>query len=115
MRISQQPTLFLLQLDRAPLSFDDREHLEPAYVGPRIAGQNRHWVSDMDSGPDLIRQEWQQKKKDVEKKLADLRHWMRAHQDDESGHTDATKELITRLEGELAELDKLLAGELPRP
>jgi hypothetical protein len=75
----------------------------------------RHWGSGMDSGADLIRQEWQQKKNDVDKELADLRDWMRAHSDDGPGHTDATKKLIGRLERLLADLDKLLAGELTRP
>jgi len=69
----------------------------------------------MDNGADLIRAEWQQNKKDLEKELADLRDWMRAHADDGPGHTDATKELIIRLERRLAMCDKLLAGELPRP
>jgi hypothetical protein len=69
----------------------------------------------MDSGADLIRTEWQQNKEDLEKELAQLRDWMRAHEDDGPGHTDATKELLMRLEGRLADYSKLLAGELPRP
>jgi hypothetical protein len=69
----------------------------------------------MDNCADLIRQEWQQNTKDIEKELAGLRDWMRAHADDGPGHTEATQELIRRLERQLATYDKLLAGELPRP
>jgi len=69
----------------------------------------------MDNGANLIRAEWQQHKKDIEKELADLHDWMRTHADDDPGHTEATKELIERLEGQLADYSKLLAGELPRP
>ena len=69
----------------------------------------------MDNGAGLIRAEWQQHKDDIEKELADLCDWMRAHQDDGLGHTEATKELIKRLEGQLADYNKMLAGELPRP
>ena len=72
-----------------------------------MAGRNNHRGGNMDDDADLIRQERQQKKKDVEKELADLRDWMSAHAEDGPGHTDATRELIRRLEGDLAEIDKL--------
>ena len=71
-------------------------------------------AGNMDNGADLIRAEWQQNKKDLEKELAPTR-LDGAHADDGPGHTDATKELIIRLEGRLADYDKLLAGELLRP
>jgi hypothetical protein len=69
----------------------------------------------MDNGAGLISAEWQQNKEDLKKELAQLRDWMHAHADDGPGHTDATKEFIVRLEGRLADYNKLLAGELPRP
>jgi hypothetical protein len=69
----------------------------------------------MDNGADLIRQEWQQNREDLDKELAHLRDWMRAHEYDGPGHTDATKELIMRLKGRLADYNKLLAGKLWRP
>jgi hypothetical protein len=39
----------------------------------------------MDNGAGLISAEWQQNKEDLKKELAQLRDWMRAHEDDGLG------------------------------